>query len=260
MTARNARRFAFAITVGVAILAGLFTGWIAGASADCDNSSDRQITKTDEGKPNNTSEKPTVTPKSTESNPLTEEEGRPSTRSSPQRTGGPGGGGTALATVQFAKDGDNCGDFSVPASAVGFAGTLLAGLIVLALWRPGSEVSAPAVVAPAGGAGFVDTGVQLAGQRRSLIDALIFVRDRATSPAIADRVRDELLKVGVYEIAPVGAVFDPSKYEAGSSVATPDPAQHGVISAVEVVGYRDGNTVLRPAVVTVLQHNGGSGQ
>lgn len=303
MTARNPRLFAFVITIGVAILAGLFTGWVAGATVDCESStSDTSTTRSEsETKPSNdVQERPTPSTSTQDNGPFGQES--PSATARPQdeipRDGSPrdrpaapssglrpgsedsagGIGGSDLAASAH----DCGGSFSTPAAAVGFVGALLAGGVAIALMplrrqepataqgraygsdsyaavgastgtfpvigsAPLPQAPTPPVSAPA------SEQSQCVADRSRLIDALIYVRDRATSQAIADRVREELRMVGVQEVSPVGAVFDPALHEAGGFVAAQQAVQDGTIAAVETVGYVDKGGVLRPPVVTVFR-------
>jgi len=159
-------------------------------------------------------------------------------------------------------------------AAVGAAltGLTAAVLMVLAARRrrepvPARPVSAPPVSAPPAPprpAAAVDrTGEirsgdgrseQIAADRAALVRACIYVRDRMTSKALADRLGAALADAGVTTVAPTGVPFDPGKHEAGGAVAAEEPAQAGTIAAVEVPGYTDrGGRVLRAPVVTVYQ-------
>ncbi|SRR6266536_1199864 len=95
---------------------------------------------------------------------------------------------------------------------------------------------------------------QAQADRAALIDACIHVRDRTTSPALADRLAAALDVAGVRTVEPTGARFDPAHHEAGGAAPSTDPARVGTIAAVEVPGYldRDGRA-LRVPVVTVFR-------
>jgi hypothetical protein len=90
--------------------------------------------------------------------------------------------------------------------------------------------------------------------RAALIRACIYVRDRTTSRALADRLGTALRDAGVRTVEPAGARFDPAQHEAGGAAPSTDPAKIGTIAAVEVPGYadRDGR-LLRVPVVTVYR-------
>lgn len=164
--------------------------------------------------------------------------------------------------------------FSLSAAAVGFLGTLLTGLAMVALFSSvarrnqkaqthlsGLAHPSPSVshvgpdnthVLPA--ADSVAT-VESSQERDQLVETLIYVRDRATSNAISDRVGASLSAAGVMELNPIGQHFDSTRHEAGGAEPTDNPHVHGIIAGVEVAGYvdRDGRT-LRVPVVTVYQH------
>lgn len=90
--------------------------------------------------------------------------------------------------------------------------------------------------------------------RTTLVQAIIYVRDRVTSKALADRLGAALRDAGVDILEPTGVRFDPAHHEAGGSAPSDDPAKIGSIAAVEVPGYADrGGRILRPPVVTVYQ-------
>ncbi|MGH3660316.1 MAG: hypothetical protein ACRDT8_06020 [Micromonosporaceae bacterium] len=145
------------------------------------------------------------------------------------------------------------GGFSVPAALVGFVGALLAGGAVTGLLflRRRDPMAAPA--APVGDMNGQQHPEQTAAERSTLVQSCIYVRDRATSKALADRLGWALQEVGVATVAPTGMLFDPAHHEAGGSVVTADPSQAGVIAAVEVPGYVDRGVVLRAPVVTVFR-------
>jgi hypothetical protein len=95
---------------------------------------------------------------------------------------------------------------------------------------------------------------QTEADRAALVQACIYVRDRVTSKALADRLGAALRDAGVSSLEPTGARFDPSRHEAGGATPSDDPAKIGSIAAVEVPGYADrGGRVLRVPVVTVYQ-------
>jgi GrpE len=95
---------------------------------------------------------------------------------------------------------------------------------------------------------------QSEADRAALVQACIYVRDRVTSRALADRLGAALREAGVATLEPTGVKFDPSHHEAGGAAPSDDPAKIGSIAAVEVPGYADrGGRVLRVPVVTVYQ-------
>src|SRR5690606_21730091 len=129
---------------------------------------------------------------------------------------------------------ERCSDagFSLPAAAVGFLGALLAGGAAVVLLSIGRRPQPAAVDADPNAGGV--TREQLEQERSTLVQACIYVRDRATSKALADRLGWALQEVGVTTVVPTGARFDPAHHEAGGSAVTNDPAKVGTIAAVEV--------------------------
>jgi hypothetical protein len=90
------------------------------------------------------------------------------------------------------------------------------------------------------------------------VRACIYVRDRVTSRALADRLAAALRDAGVTVVEPVGDRFDPARHEAGGATPSSDPSMTVTIAAVYVPGYVDRTgRVLRPPVVTVYQAGGG---
>ncbi|MEV8514496.1 nucleotide exchange factor GrpE [Dactylosporangium sp. NPDC051484] len=141
--------------------------------------------------------------------------------------------------------------FGIKPALVGFVGTLLAGaalLLLLLLASRGSGAATAPVSAPPGRGGQADA------DRRALVQASIYVRDRVTSKALGDRLGAALQEAGVTILEPTGVRFDPAHHEAGGTTPTNDPSLSGQISGVEVPGYvdRDGR-VLRAPIVTVFQ-------
>jgi hypothetical protein len=144
--------------------------------------------------------------------------------------------------------------FGMEPALTAFAGTAFVGgalLLLLLLASRGRPAPAPVSPAPAAAArvsGRADT------DRNTLIQAVIYVRDRVTSKALADRLGTALRDAGVETLEPTGVRFDPAHHEAGGSVPSDDPAKVGSIAAVEVPGYADrGGRILRAPVVTVYQ-------
>ena len=124
--------------------------------------------------------------------------------------------------------------------------------VALALVRPASSAEPPRRSARRPGA----PGAGQAGaDRAELVQACIYVRDRITSVALAERLGAALRQAGVTPIEPTGVRFDPTHHEAGGATPTDDPVQVGTVAAVEVPGYADRGHVLRAPVVTVYQAN-----
>jgi hypothetical protein len=92
-----------------------------------------------------------------------------------------------------------------------------------------------------------------ATDRASLIQVCVYLRDRMTSVALADRLDRALAEVGVRLLDPTGQPFDPAWHEAGGTVPTTDDNRVGLVAAVEAPGYADRGVLLRPPVVTVYQ-------
>jgi hypothetical protein len=121
---------------------------------------------------------------------------------------------------------------------IGLIGALAAAVAVLIL----SGTPAPAAVPAPDDA-----------DRTTLVQALIYLRDRVTSTALASRLDQALRQVGVSTVEPTGERFDPSHHEAGGTLPTTDKALVGTIATVEAPGYADRGVLLRPPVVTVYQ-------
>jgi hypothetical protein len=101
---------------------------------------------------------------------------------------------------------------------------------------------------------------RLDADRAALVRACIYVRDRVTSRALADRLAAALRDAGITVVEPVGDRFDPARHEAGGATPAVDPSLTGTIAAVEVPGYVDRTgRVLRAPVVTVYQAGSGGG-
>nr|BFE58694.1 hypothetical protein GCM10020063_032200 [Dactylosporangium thailandense] len=148
--------------------------------------------------------------------------------------------------------------FGLKPALVAFAGTLFVGaalLLLLLLSSRGSGGATAPVSAPPGRG-----GGQSDADRRALVQATIYVRDRVTSKALGDRLGAALHEAGVTVLEPTGVRFDPAHHEAGGTTPTNDPNLSGQISGVEVPGYvdRDGR-VLRAPIVTVYQSGRSAG-
>lgn len=265
MTTSSLRIIAVGIAVIFAVLTGLFTGMVGGGGPQC-TSVDQPSTQA---------------PARQESSPGTGRRGsgpgmgektpagrQPDQQSSKDSDSAPvpgadmpnapdGASGTevqveAAAVRPLAASGQSCGDtgFSVTAAMVGFLGALLAGGAAAALGFVGR-----APIPPVGAVGTGTPPRAVDGDRSTLIQACIYVRDRVTSKALADRLGWALQEAGVSTLAPTGARFDPAHHEAGGSVGTEDPAKAGTIAAVEVPGYADRGLVVRAPVVTVYRRD-----
>ena len=124
---------------------------------------------------------------------------------------------------------------------IGLVGALVAGAAVLILLPEDARPASEPVVA---------SGDQ---DRNNLVQTCIYVRDRVTSTALANRLDQALAQVGVRTVEPTGERFDPSHHEAGGALPTTDEALVGTIATVEAPGYADRGVLLRPPVVTVYQ-------
>ncbi|MFG1924837.1 hypothetical protein [Cryptosporangium sp. NPDC048952] len=201
----------------------------------------------------------------------------------PDGNGPTDNGGLPGVNEAFTLDADGCANDNFdPLSAVfGFLGALMTGGIIagIALFVPRTDAPAGAATArpvSSGAYGGVpnypppvnashstgshavltdaalDTG-RLTRERKTLVETAIYVRDRATSKAIADRLAWALNEVGVAEDRPAGEPFDTGRHEAGGTTPTNDPALSGTIAAVEISGYTDRGQIVRAPVVTVYQ-------
>jgi hypothetical protein len=113
-----------------------------------------------------------------------------------------------------------------------------------------APASGPSATAPTSGPSATAPSYR---DRDLLIGSCVYVRDRVTSQALAERLGRTLSEVGVQVVAPVGQRFDPARHEAGGTAPTDDGRLDGTIAAVEVPGYVDHGTVLRAPVVTVYR-------
>src|SRR5690349_5802167 len=165
------------------------------------------------------------------------------------------------------------GSFNTEPALTAFVGALFAGGVLLLLLLMAARTAGaagavrakvPTSGAPApGGPGGPDRpgapgGAQRASRaeadRATLVQAAIYVRDRVTSKALADRLGMALRDAGVETLEPTGARFDPAHHEAGGAAPSDDPSKIGSIAAVEAPGFADrGGRILRAPVVTVYQ-------
>ncbi len=114
---------------------------------------------------------------------------------------------------------------------------------------PTGEIAAHLIAA-------ADTGGQpevqrLRDERAALIQLCLYALDRAHSCGVAGRIEEGLADVGVTALRPDGEPFDPARHEAGGTASTSDTALANTVAETEVVGFADGNTLLRAPVVTV---------
>jgi hypothetical protein len=94
---------------------------------------------------------------------------------------------------------------------------------------------------------------QAGADRTVLVEACIWMRDRATSPALAQHLDGAFAKVGVAQVDATGQRFDPAVHEAGSVIAASTPAEDGIIARTETPGYIDRGRLLRHPIVTVFR-------
>lgn len=87
--------------------------------------------------------------------------------------------------------------------------------------------------------------------RQALIQLCLYAMDRARSGGVAERIEQGLAGVGVHALRPDGQRFDPAVHEAGGAVPTQDKTLEGTVAETEVVGFLDGDRLLRAPVVTV---------
>jgi GrpE len=184
---------------------------------------------------------------------------------------------TTAATNAQAGPAKSCttDSFNVEPALTAFVGALFAGgvlllLLLMAARTAGSAARTARGAGPAnvpgapgtpgapgpGGPGAAGTGraSRSEADRATLVQAAIYVRDRVTSKALADRLGMALRDAGVETLEPTGVRFDPAHHEAGGAAPSDDPSKIGSIAAVEVPGYADrGGRILRAPVVTVYQ-------
>lgn len=94
-------------------------------------------------------------------------------------------------------------------------------------------------------------GDDLTAQRTTLIELCLYALDRARSGGVVERLEQGLATVGVKAVRPDGERFDPALHEAGGTVSTSDISLEGVVAETEVVGFTDGDKLLRAPIVTV---------
>ena len=98
---------------------------------------------------------------------------------------------------------------------------------------------------------------RLRAERAELIRLCLYALDRARSGGVVERLEEGLAGVGVTAVRPDGEKFDPAVHEAGGTVPTTDPDLDGTIAETELVGFRDGDKVLRAPIVTVYSVKAG---
>lgn len=87
--------------------------------------------------------------------------------------------------------------------------------------------------------------------RRALIHLCLYALDRARSAGVVERLEHGLAAIGVRALRPDGDRFDPALHEAGGAMPTGDPARDGTVAETEVVGFAEGEHLLRAPIVIV---------
>ncbi|MGJ7907723.1 nucleotide exchange factor GrpE [Actinopolyspora sp. H202] len=101
----------------------------------------------------------------------------------------------------------------------------------------------------------VDPLDQALAEREKLIELCMYAFDRTRSTGITERLTEGMSTVGVTALRPDGERFDPTRHEAGGTIATGDHSLDGVIAETEVVGFADRGRMLRAPVVVVYRLN-----
>ncbi|WP_157930439.1 nucleotide exchange factor GrpE [Glycomyces xiaoerkulensis] len=151
----------------------------------------------------------------------------------------------------FIADGFDWRTLAVAAGAV-----VVASAAAFAANRSITPAPAPGTGAHSGGVPVdrpADGGAQAEADRAVLVEACIWMRDRATSPALASQLDQTFQRVGVAAIDATGQRFDPTAHEAGATVAAASPSEDGIIARTETPGYSDRGKLLRHPVVTVYR-------
>lgn len=184
------------------------------------------------------------------------------------RLGGPlvgalvGFAAAALGAV-FLTDG-----FEPVTLAVGAGSVLVAAIVAVLTGRSIAPVPTSPPAPPVSGVPFTPApsgpipvqqlqgpaqAAQALADRGALVEACIWMRDRATSPALAQHLDGAFAKVGVTQVDATGQRFDPSVHEAGGTIAAGSPAEDGIIARTEQIGYTDRGRLLRHPIVTVYR-------
>ena len=158
------------------------------------------------------------------------------------------------------------GGFDPVTLAVAAGSVVIAAVVAVLTGRSIAAAVPPApgpqlTPAPPAGTGPIPVGqlaeparaAQAVADRTVLVDACIWMRDRATSPALAQHLDGAFARVGVTQVDATGQRFDPSVHEAGSVIAAGSPAEDGIIARTETPGYTDRGRLLRHPIVTVYR-------
>ena len=237
MSSNSLRLIAVAVALIIAALTGAATGLLSGAP-DCPATT-------------------TVAPAASAAGSGLGGKGDGSTPVAPESTA-TGAAGTGNTQVLTAPACTKQAAFGVKPALTAGVGALFVGAALLLLLLLSSRRAATPAPARAPGSG--GGSAQADADRRALVQASIYVRDRVTSKALGDRLGAALQEAGISTLEPTGARFDPAHHEAGGTTPSSDPALNGKISGVEVPGYadRDGR-VLRAPIVTVYQSGRNAG-
>lgn len=116
-------------------------------------------------------------------------------------------------------------------------------------------LAAPVALAPEGGG--TTRLERLEGDRAALVALCVELDDLLGSPALRERLRRGLRRVGVETVEPEGARFDPEAHCAVGSEATRDATRDRTVARVERAGFRDRGAEIRPPEVTVYRLEAG---
>ncbi|RRR98354.1 nucleotide exchange factor GrpE [Glycomyces terrestris] len=190
------------------------------------------------------------------------------------RLGGPLVGGlVGLAAAALGAVFLTGGGFDARVLAIAAGAVLVTAVVAFVA---GKSIAAPAAApalqapafAPAPGTGAASGAIpvgqlqdaaraaQNTADRTVLVETCIWMRDRATSPALAQHLDGAFAKVGVTPVDATGQRFDPAVHEAGSTVAARGPADEGIIARTEQIGYTDRGRIVRHPIVTVYRGQG----
>ncbi|WP_205327426.1 nucleotide exchange factor GrpE [Glycomyces sp. YM15] len=160
------------------------------------------------------------------------------------------------------------GGFDPVTLAVAAGSVLVTAVVAVLTGRSIAPAPAPPAAPPVSGAPFTPApsgpipvqqlqeparAAQAVSDRNALVEACIWMRDRATSPALAQHLDGAFARVGVSQVDATGQRFDPAVHEAGSTIAAGSPAEDGIIARTEQIGYTDRGRLLRHPIVTVYR-------
>jgi hypothetical protein len=155
------------------------------------------------------------------------------------------------------------GGFDPMTLAVAAGSVLVTAVVAVLTGRsiapaPAAPPAVPLIPAPSGAIPVQQLqapaqAAQAVSDRNALVEACIWMRDRATSPALAQHLDGAFARVGVAQVDATGQRFDPAVHEAGGTVAAGSPAEDGIIARTEQIGYTDRGRLLRHPIVTVYR-------